>query len=92
MPRQGFSASRGKDLVMRVPKTQLYQLSPKGYRVAILYCKLYHRLYAPLLAGLLDPFPDDAPVPDQRRAKLDRLYSAVDKALPQLSEQIGLSA
>jgi len=48
---------------MRVPKTQLYQLSPKGYRVAILYCKLYHRLYAPLLAGLLDPFPDDARSP-----------------------------
>jgi hypothetical protein len=90
--RYDLGKLRGKDLVMRLPKTQLYQLSPKGYRVAILYCKLYHRLYAPLLAGFLDPFADDGPVPDRRRAKLDRLYNAVDEALAQLTEQIGLSA
>ena len=58
----------------------------------MLYQKLYHRLYGPLTAGVLAPVADDARVPGSRRARLDRLYAAVDKALRQLSEGVGLVA
>lgn len=90
--RYDLGKLRGKNLLSRIPRTQSYQLTAEGYRVAILYCKLYHRLYAPLMAGALDPFPNDAHLVHRRRAKLDRLYNAVDKALAQLTKHIGLSA
>jgi hypothetical protein len=83
---------RGKGLVQRLPRSQQYRLSPEGYRVAVIYCKLYQRLYAPLVAGVLDPFAGDVRVPPSRQAKLDRLYRAVDQALQRLSEHVGLSA
>jgi len=90
--RYDLGKLRGKGLVQRVPKTQRYQVSPQGYQVAILYCKLYHRLYAPLLAGILDPFPADTELNKRRRVKLDRLYAAVDTALQQLTEHLGIVA
>ncbi len=38
------------------------------------------------------PVASDDRVPASRKAKLDRLYEAVDKALRQLSEGVGLAA
>src|SRR5262249_40849991 len=90
--RYDLGKLRGQGLVQRLPKSQQYQLSPEGYRVAVIYCKLYQRLYAPLVAGVLSPFAADAYVPSARQDKLDRLYRAVDQALQRLSDHVGLSA
>jgi hypothetical protein len=90
--RYDLGKLRGKGLVQRVLCTQRYQLTPEGYRLAVLYQKLYHQLYAPLTAGTLEPVAGDNLVPAARKAKLDRLYEAVDKALRQLSEGVGIAA
>ena len=90
--RYDLGKLRGKGLVQRLPRTQRYRVSSEGYQVAILYCKLYQRLYAPLLAGILDPFAGDAQMGNRRRVKLDRLYAAVGTALERLTEHLGIVA
>jgi hypothetical protein len=90
--RYDLSKLRGKGLVLRFPGTQSYQLTPEGYRLSILYLKLYHRLYAPLTAGILAPDPNDNTLLTHRQAKLDRLYVAVDQALEKLAEHVGIAA
>jgi hypothetical protein len=90
--RYDLGKLRGKGLVQRLPQSQQYRLGAQGYRVAVIYCKLYQRLYAPLVAGVLCPFAADAYVPSRRQDKLDRLYRAVDQALQRLSDHVGLSA
>ena len=56
----------------------------------MLYLKLFHRIYAPLTAGIMKPVPWDERVPQERRALLDRLYAAVDRDLDRLFESVGL--
>jgi hypothetical protein len=90
--RYDLGKLRGKGLVRRLPRSQRYELSAEGYRLAVLYQKLYHRLYAPLTASTLEPVATDNLVAGARKAKLDRLYEAVDKALRQLSEGVGIAA
>jgi hypothetical protein len=90
--RYDLGKLRGKGLVVRRPGTQRYELTAEGYRLAVLYQKLYHRLYAPLTASTLEPVATDHRVPGSRKAKLDRLYEAVDKALRQLSAGVGIAA
>jgi len=90
--RYDLAKVRAKGLVTRLKGTQRYQLTADGYRLAVLYCKLYHQLYAPLTTGILDTVPDDDRIPRLRRAKLDRLYKAVDEALAKLQTQIGVAA
>lgn len=90
--RYDLGKLRGKGLVVRLPRSQSYELTEHGYRLAVLYQKLYDRLYAPLTASTLEPVPDDIRVPNSRKRKLDRLYQAVDKALRQLSEGLGIAA
>jgi hypothetical protein len=90
--RYDLSKLRGKGLVIRVPRTQSYQLTPEGYRLAFLYLKLYHRLYAPLTAALRDPVPADNQVLSHHQTKLDRLYVAVDRALQDLTDHLGVAA
>lgn len=90
--RYDLNKLRGKGLVVRKPGTQAYHLTADGYRLAILYLKVYHRLYAPLTAGLRDPVPADNAMLSHRQAKLDRLYSAVDQALEKLANHIGIAA
>lgn len=90
--RYDLGKLRGKGLVVRLPRSQSYELTPQGYRLAVLYQKLYHRLYAPLTASILEPAPGDNRVPPERKRKLDRLYQAVDKALLQLSAGVGIAA
>jgi hypothetical protein len=88
--RYDLAKLRGKGLVHRVKGTQRYQMTPEGYRLAVLYQKLYHRLYAPLTASTLEPVETDERVLPSRKAKLDRLYEAVDKALRRLGEGVGI--
>ena len=77
-------------MVERVAGTKSYRLPSQGYRIAVLYLKLFHRIYAPLTAGILEPVSWDDRVPPERRALLDRLYAAVDRDLNQLFESVGL--
>ena len=56
----------------------------------MLYLKLFHRIYAPLTAGILEAVPWNDRVPPQRRALLDRLYAAVDRDLNQLFDSLGV--
>jgi hypothetical protein len=88
--RYDLAKLRGKGLVERIAGTQSYRLPPEGYRIAVLYLKLFHRIYAPLTAGTLDPVPWDDRLPPERRASLDRLYAAVDHALNRLFESVGV--
>jgi hypothetical protein len=88
--RYDLAKLRVKGLVERVTGTQTYHLPDLGYRFAVLYLKLFHKIYAPLTAGTLAPVPNDERLPPDRRTLLDRLYTAVDHALHQLSAQVGL--
>lgn len=88
--RYDLAKLRVKGLVERITGTQTYRLSAAGYRLAVLYLKLFHKLYAPLTAGTLEPVASDERLPAERRALLDRLYTAVDHALNQLCEEVGL--
>jgi hypothetical protein len=88
--RYDLAKLRGKGLVERIAGTQAYRLPSEGYRLAVLYLKLFHRIYAPLTAGTLDPVPWDEQLPPERRTSLDCLYAAVDRALNQLFESVGV--
>ena len=88
--RYDLAKLRGKGLVERVAGTQSYRLPSEGYRIAVLYLKLFHRIYAPLTAGIIEPVPWDDRLPQQRRALLDRLYAAVDRDLNRLFKSVGV--
>jgi hypothetical protein len=90
--RYELSKLRAKGLVERVPHSRRYHLLPEGYRLSVLYLKLFERIYAPLTAGVLQPFVADAQVPPDRIARLDKLYLAVTQALDNLTEAVGLKA
>ena len=88
--RYDLAKRRVKGLVERIAGTQTYRLPSAGYRIAVLYLKLFHRIDAPLTAGIMEPVPWDEHLPPEHRAALDRLYVAVDRALNQLFESVGL--
>jgi len=73
----GSCVARG--LVERVVGTQSYLLPSQGYRIAVLYLKLFHRIYAPLTAGIMEPVSwDDKSSAQSGVALLDRLYAALE--------------
>jgi hypothetical protein len=88
--RDDLTQRRGPGLVERVAGTQSYRLPTAGYRIGVLDLKLFHRISAPLTAGILEPVPWDDRVPPERRALLDRLYVAVDRDLNRLFESVGV--
>lgn len=88
--RYDLAKLRGKGLVERLAGPQAYRPPSEGYRIAVLYLKLFHRIYAPSTAGTLDPVPWDEQLPPERRTSLDCLYAAVDRALDQLFESVGV--
>lgn len=79
-----------KGLVEKVPHSHRYRLPTVGYRLCVVYLKLFEKIYAPLTAGLLAPFGGDRALPPERIAQLDRLYQRVVTALDQLVEAVGL--
>lgn len=90
--RYDLAKLRAKGLVVKVVGTQMYRLTEAGFRICVLFLKLFHRLYAPLTAAALDPVPLDCRLPEPHRSTLDRLYTAVDHALNLLLDQLGLKA
>ena len=57
--RYDLSKLRAKSLVENLPHSRRYCLLPNGYRICLVFLKLFERIYAPLTAGLLRPFPAD---------------------------------
>jgi len=80
---------RAKGLVEKLPHSRRYRLLPNGYRICLLFLKLFDKIYAPLVAGLLRPYPGDRTMTEQRLHQLDKLYQAVAAALDQLLLGIG---
>ena len=90
--RYDLSKLRAKGLVEKLPHSRRYRLLPEGYRLCLLFLKLFERIYAPLTAGLLRPVLTDAHLPPQRLSQLDRLYHRVTEALDRLVHAVGLKA
>lgn len=90
--RYDLSKLRAKGLVERVPHSRRYRLLAHGYQVCLIYLKLFERIYAPLLAGILARCEADERLSTNRRTQLDNLYSAVLTALDRLVDAIGLKA
>ena len=90
--RYDLSKLRAKGLVEKLPHSRRYRLLPHGYRICVVYLKLFEKLYAPLTAGILQPCPADDRLSPDRTTRLDRLYRAVSTALDDLVDAVGLKA
>jgi hypothetical protein len=62
-------------------KSRRYRLWPQGYSICLIFLKLFERIYAPLTAGLLQPFRADSKFQQRKRTQLDRLYQNLDELL-----------
>lgn len=89
--RYDLSKLRAKGLVEKVPHSRRYRLLPQGYRICVLFLKLFERVYAPLTAGLLDPVAADARLTEEKRHRLDRLYQRIVADLDALLGAVGLN-
>jgi len=88
--RYELSKLRAKALVEKLPHSRRYRLLPNGYRICLLFLKLFDKIYAPLTAGLLRPYDGDRRLATERLSQLDRLYQAVTTALDNLVNAVGL--
>jgi hypothetical protein len=90
--RYDLSKLRVKGLAEKLPHSRRYRLLPRGYQICLIYLKLFERIYAPLVSGLLARCNDDEKLLLASRTQLDRLYSAVLAALDRLVDAVGLKA
>lgn len=88
--RYDLSKLRAKGLVEKIPHSRRYRLIGKGYSVCLIFLKLFERIYAPLTAGLLKPFPGDRKLADEKRCALDCLYQRIVDDLDALLRAVGL--
>jgi hypothetical protein len=56
------------------------------------FLNLFERIYAPLAAGLLQPYRADSKLKVNKRTQLDRLYQKVLDGLEELVDVVGLKA
>ena len=90
--RYDLSKLRAKGLVERISKSRRYRLTAAGYRICVVYLKLFEKLYAPLTSGIMKPFKQDQRVADHKTTPLDKLYCRVVHALDELVDAVGLRA
>lgn len=81
-----------KGLVEKIPHSRRYRLLAHGYQICLVFLKLYEKIYAPLTAGILQPFAADHSIPNEKMNARDRRYTAVVQALDQLVDAVGLKA
>ena len=81
---------RAKELIEKLPRSRRYRLLPNGYRICLVFLKLFDKVYAPLTAGLLHPYRGDKAIAKDRLQQLDKLYQSVTAALEQLVAALGL--
>jgi hypothetical protein len=79
---------RRKGLIARVPRTQRYQLTSEGRRLAVFFTKTYTRIVCPSLAELDPALPD----PIARRTPLGRPWRDFEHALDQRIDDAALTA
>jgi hypothetical protein len=90
--RYDLSKLRVKALVEKLPQSRRYRLCPQGYCICLVFLKLFERIYAPLTAGLLQPYRADSKLKLNKRTQLDRLYQKVPDDLEELVDAVGLKA
>ena len=90
--RYDLSKLRAKGLVDKLPHSRRYRLLREGYSICLVFLKLFKRIYAPLTAGLRQPFSGDGKLQQQKRTQLDRLYQRVVDDLNKLMDAVGLKA
>jgi hypothetical protein len=83
---------RAKGLVEKIAHSRRYRLLAHGYQICLVFLKLYEKIYAPLTAGILQPFAADQSIPREKITALDRRYAAVIQALDDLVDVVGLKA
>jgi hypothetical protein len=83
---------RAKGLVEKIAHSRRYRLLAHGYQICLVFLKLYEKIYAPLTAGILQPFAADQSIPREKITALDQRYTAVLKALDDLVDVVGLKA
>jgi hypothetical protein len=57
---------RAKGLVEKIPHSRRYRLLAHGDQICLLFLKLYENIYAPLTAGILQPFAADQSIPKKK--------------------------
>jgi hypothetical protein len=65
---------------------------PNHLNPALVFLKLFERVYAPLAARLLQPYRADSKLKVHKRTQLDRLYQKVLDDLEELVDAVGLKA
>lgn len=88
--RDDLSTLRATGLVENIAPSRRHRLLPKGYRICVLFLKLFERVSAPLTAGLLRPLAADVALAEQKRHRLDRLYQHIATDLDALLREVGL--
>src|SRR5213592_2427912 len=88
--RYDLSKLRAKGLVDRLHKSRRYRLTSEGYRICVVYLKLFEKIYAPLASAILKPFKPDSQLQGTRISLLDRLYRTVVSALDLLVDAVGI--
>ena len=81
-----------KGLVEKIAHPRRYRLLAHGYQICLVFLKLYEKIYAPLTAGILQPFAADQSIPRDKITALDQRYTAVIQALDDLVDVVGLKA
>jgi len=79
---------RRKGLIRRIPRTQRYELTDEGRRIAVFFTKTYTRIVNPSLAELDPALPDTI----ARRAPLARAWRDFERALDERIEQAAIAA
>src|SRR5260370_31580902 len=83
---------RAKGLIEKTTLSRRYRLLPHGYQICLVFLKLYEKVYAPLTAGILQPFAADQSLPKEKITALDSRYTAVIRALDDLVDAVVLKA
>jgi hypothetical protein len=81
---------RAKGLVEKLPHSRRYRIPRQGYSICLVFLKLFETIYAPLTAGLRQPFSGDESLSRQKRTQLDRLYQRVTDDLSKLMDAVGV--
>ena len=88
--RYDLSKLQAKSLVEKLPHSRRYRLTQNGYRLCVVYLKLFEKFYARLAAAILQPFAAEANLPIEKISTLDKLYMSVMKPWTIWQIQVGL--
>ena len=80
--------ARRKGLIRRIPRSQRYELTDEGRRIAVFFTKTYTRIVNPSLAELDPQLPEDI----ARRSPLARSWRDFERALNDRIEQAAIAA